>query len=224
MKYFIANWKARKNLQETELWIHTLLTSLKEQGLTSRLKSDEIGIVICPSDPFLLFAKQELEGVHNIWIGAQDISKFETGSYTGEVTSRMLTSLVDFVLIGHSERRKYFRESDEDLRSKYERAVTQGIQPIYCIHAAGDTFPKGTKYLAYEPDEAIGTGSNLPLADVLRIKSEIAPPKDTRFFYGGSVSPANISGYYRSSEIDGFLVGTASLDPTTFIQLITESV
>ena len=181
-------------------------------------------------------------------LGAQDLSKFDSGAYTGEISGAFLKKLdVKYVLIGHSERRSYHSESDETVQAKVVAAFKHGLIPVICV---GETLEEleaegasavpvrqilaalaghselGEFIVAYEPVWAIGTGQIATpeqAANVaLKIREALAEAHgaeiaaSTRILYGGSVKAANVAGFLRSPEVDGVLVGGASLDVAEF--------
>lgn len=210
MKYLIANWKAYKTIQEVEAWIREL--DLPDASVIN----NNFEIIICVPFPFIYLLKERLKKLSFCKIGAQDVSYFGNGAYTGEVTAHNLAKIVDYVLIGHSERRRYFNETATILFQKTSRAIQYSIKPIFCIRDTGDLIPSPIPFVAYEPITAIGTGNNESLDHVLSVKKRLRLDKNTRFIYGGSVDKNNMSEYIGSSEIDGLLVGTASLQASHF--------
>lgn len=212
MKYFIANWKANKNLRESLEWI--------DKFLTLQLQNDRIKVVICPPFPLLYPLKEKIKKAKNIYLGSQDISQFESGSYTGEVTAKSLQGLVDYAIIGHSERRKHFQENEGSLAKKVFLAQRYQIEPIFCIRNENDHIARTVKIVAYEPVAAIGTGKNEELSNILAMKKKLAVAGEIAFLYGGSVNKANANIYLKSSQIDGLLIGGASLDPRHFFEII----
>lgn len=218
MKYFIANWKANKNLSETQSWV--------TEFLKQKLPNNEIQIIICPPFPLIYPLKKMLEGQTIFSVGSQDISAFEGGKYTGEVTGHNLDSIAQYTILGHSERKKYFHETENDLKTKYVFAKKYGIKSIYCIATADITYPSDLDFLCYEPPEAIssgdGRGNYVSLENVLAAKLKLKLPSQTKFIYGGSVNKDTISQYLKSNEIDGFLIGGASLDPLHFFQIVSK--
>lgn len=219
MKYFIANWKANKNLNETQLWVN--------EFLKQKLTNTEIAIILCPPFPLLFPLKKMVEGQNNITVGCQDISLFEGGTYTGEVTAHNLDLLARYTILGHSERKKYFHETEENIKIKYALARKYGIEPIYCIANTGISYPSDVQFLCYEPPEAISTGDSRgnyeSLENILSAKSKLKLPEQAKFIYGGSVNKDTVSEYLKSNEIDGFLIGGASLDPIHFAQIISQA-
>jgi len=223
MKYFIANWKAHKNQKEVGTWLNTFIKVVKNSpNIKSNLNNNKIQIVICPAFPFFFSLKEKIKEFNNIFIGSQDISKFDEGEYTGEVDGKMLQDYVDYVIIGHSERRKLLNENNEILFQKVKHAKKYDIKPIFCIRGEQDPIPKEVKIIAYEPVSAIGTGDNETLPNVLQIKQRLKISPDIKFLYGGSIDKNNALNYLKSDEIDGFLIGTASLNPISFAEIITK--
>ncbi|WP_047154360.1 triose-phosphate isomerase [Aneurinibacillus tyrosinisolvens] len=217
------------------------------------LPERDVETVICA--PFTaLQALAESLGEYPIAIGAQNMHWEESGAYTGEISPEMLTSIgVRYVIIGHSERREYFAETDERVNKKAKAAFAHGLTPIVCVgenlaqYEAGETKEwirgqvraaiegltaeqAGTLVIAYEPIWAIGTGKSSSPEEageiISFIRSVIAEAFDeqtanqVRIQYGGSVKPENIASYMEQPDIDGALVGGASLTADSFIQLI----
>lgn len=215
MKYIIANWKAHKNLRTTEQWLDDFISYN-----FAKIKH-KTQIIICPPFPFIPLVKERLSHLDFVKIGAQDISSFHGGSYTGEVTIDNLTGLVDYVIIGHSERRRYFSETDAIIFQKYALAEKNHIQPIFCLRDMDDMIAPKARFVAYEPDTAIGTGKNEPLEKITRLKKQLNLNKDTIFIYGGSVDKENASDYLNFDAISGLLVGSASLNAHEFFAILT---
>ena len=215
MKYIIGNWKANKNIKEVEEWANTFIMHYRP--------SDQITIGICPPSPFLQVLRDRLEKMQNVFVGAQTISSHESGSFTGEITAKSLAGMVRYTIVGHSERRKHFLETDSDLSAKVAMAKKYDIEPIYCIRDEKDPIPDGVRFVAYEPVAAIGTGQNESLDKVLEMKMKLKLPQNCVFIYGGSVNENNVNEYAASPEIHGFLIGKASLDPVSFLSIATRS-
>jgi len=208
--------------------------------------------VICAPAIFLRdLVKREGE---NVRIGAQNMHYAAEGAYTGEISAGMLKSYgVDYVVIGHSERRQYFGETDESVNLKLIAAVNQDITPIVCvgepleIREAGTTNTVVRKQIekaylnvtaldalktvvAYEPIWAIGTGvtatpeqANETIIEIRRVLEKLYGhdvADQVRILYGGSVNTKNVEALLASSDIDGALVGGASLDPNSFLTLV----
>jgi len=239
-----GNWKMYKTGKETVDFCRQLKTRVGD-------KSDR-EILICPPFPSLQLAREELEGT-KIGLGAQNMYWEQKGAFTGEVSADMLKdSGCEYVIVGHSERRAYFGETDETVHRKVKSAISQGLIPIVCIgerleeRESGKTMDVLTRQfegglsgiqldrgdalvVAYEPVWAIGTGktatteiaqeAHLFIREQLRkLFGELA--EEIRILYGGSIKPANISGLMACKDIDGGLVGGASLEVDSFITII----
>jgi triosephosphate isomerase len=215
--------------------------------------SDQCDIVICPTFVNVPAAVAAAQG-SRIEVGGQDLYWVKEGAFTGEVSAPMLVAAgCQWVIIGHSERRQYFGETDETVYQKTVAALEAGLHPIVCVgerleeREAGKTEPVILAQLrgglgkleaaqveritiAYEPIWAIGTGKTATpemAADVHRyIRSMVArqygfgPAGKLRILYGGSVKPDNVKGLMAQNEIDGALVGGASLDANSFASLV----
>jgi triosephosphate isomerase len=207
--------------------------------------------VVCPPFTSLAAIKGLIEG-SSIKLGAQNMYFEEKGAYTGEISPLMLAELCEFVIIGHSERRHYFGESGEVIDKKIKAALKVGLKPIFCIgetleeNEAGKTEEVLIKQLgspsarifsglilAYEPVWAIGTGraasgkqANDTIGFIRQFISkqhgrEIA--QGLRILYGGSVNSANIAEFINQPEIDGALVGGASIKPDEFLGIVRQT-
>ncbi|NMA50183.1 MAG: triose-phosphate isomerase [Tissierellia bacterium] len=238
-----GNWKMNNTIKEG--------LELIEDIKTHKM-NDDIETVVCVPFTLLKDLKAAIEGT-NIKIGAQNMHWEESGAFTGEVSPKMLKEIpVDYVLIGHSERRQYFNETDETVNKKIKSALDHNIKPIVCVGETLEQRESGTAedviknqiikafeginkdniskiVVAYEPIWAIGTGKTASADDandmILFIRETIGSlyekEKDlVRIQYGGSVKPSNISELMSKSEIDGALVGGASLKAEDFIDLI----
>lgn len=211
MKYILGNWKANKNFTEMKQWIYTFMREYHPQ--------QNVVVGVFPPMPFVSYAQGKLKDCKNVFVGAQTISSFEKGSFTGDVTATTLEGVVGYSIIGHSERRKIFGETDAQLADKVVQALAHGITPIYCVRDENDPIPNGVKFVAYEPVAAIGTGQNEPPEQTVAMKKKMNLPKDCIFIYGGSVTEKNAGEYFTTGEIDGFLIGKASLDPKQFVEI-----
>ncbi|KUK49665.1 MAG: Triosephosphate isomerase [Parcubacteria bacterium 33_209] len=208
----IANWKCNP-------------ATLKEaQELFNGIKKDieNKNVVICP--PSIFLPSLICEGIK---FGAQNCFWEEKGAYTGEISPQMIKSVgCEYVIIGHSERRKIFNESNKDIRKKVERAKGAGLIPIVCIGESKDqnTFEiieeqikdiDKDVILAYEPLWAIGTGENAPIDKVKEVREFLG---DRKVLYGGSVNFQNAKDYLEIT--DGLLIGGASLNADEFLEII----
>jgi triosephosphate isomerase (TIM) len=216
---FIAgNWKSNKTSVEASAW----MTKYASNVLDISSGGVQVPVVICVPYTILSTMKQELRNISfPLLVGAQNISKFDEGAYTGEVTGKMIKEFADWVVIGHSERRKYFSETDADLALKLEKAHAAGLKVIFCVPDDTTPIPKGADVVAYEPVWAIGTGkTDSPEnanAVVASIKSKSGA---TIVLYGGSVTGDNVASFVSQPSIDGVLPGGASMDPDKFSHLV----
>jgi triosephosphate isomerase len=215
----IANHKANKTWDEVATWIDEVAATAQNFAGT---------IIFCPSYPFLAAAYEKISqnGI-NIKLGSQDISCFDVGAYTGEVAASQIADIAKFAIIGHSERRQNFKESDKNLSEKVQNAQKAGIEPIFCVQDEKTQVPEKVSIVAYEPIFAIGTGNpdtpenaqSVAQKLTARLAARQAKSKYT-IIYGGSVTGENVKSYVRN-KIDGVLVGaTNSLDPQKFIGII----
>jgi triosephosphate isomerase (TIM) len=240
-----ANWKMYKTPTETQSFLHTFLPLVKDQTQGE--------IVICPPAVDLATALHAVKG-SEVMVGAQNMHFAEEGAFTGEISASMLVALgVSHVILGHSERRQYFAESDDSVNRKLIAALKHRLIPIVCIGEQEEQRENGmteevlcrqisraihqidpTKLrpmiIAYEPIWAIGTGKTATPAIAaeahLIVRSEVArlvgrPIADAlRILYGGSVKPENAAALLSQPEIDGALVGGASLDPHSLTAIV----
>jgi triosephosphate isomerase len=155
-------------------------------------------------------------------VGVQNISEHEEGAYTGEIAAKQAAEFAKFVIVGHSERRRMLGETDEQVAKKVEMAIKYGITPIVCVINDKVPVPKGTKIVAYEPIEAIGTGNPDTPENAERVAVSIKDKNTNVMYvlYGGSVSSANVKGFTDMIDISGVLVGGGSLDPQEFSSII----
>jgi triosephosphate isomerase len=225
MKYIIANWKANKTFSESKDWITSFTSLLKaEASLMDALTQKNIAIIICPPDVYLPLLSSQLPDLPNVYIGAQNVSAFEKGAYTGETTAIHLRDFATYTLVGHSERRSNFGETDDIVSLKIQMAQAQSIIPIHCVRGIQDALFDGVPLIAYEPVEAIGTGNNMPADEVVQKKRELKIPETALFIYGGSVNQQSCGEYLRKPEIDGLLVGGASLLPDSFLGIVRSAI
>lgn len=240
-----GNWKMYKTPEETRSYFDKFLPLVEEVA--------DRDIVICP--PFTsIFAAVEASKDSNVRIGGQDLFWEKEGAFTGEVSGPMLkASGCSFVIVGHSERRQYFGETNEGVLKKTRAALESGLTPIVCVgetlaeREAGRTlevlreqFITGLGSLnpseiervviAYEPVWAIGTGRTATpetaqeaqhfLRTLLVEVYGVTVAEQVRILYGGSVKPSNIASLMAMPDIDGALVGGASLDPESFAAIV----
>ena len=213
--FIIANWKSHKDSVQAKDWL----------GQLAHLSSHDITLILCP--PFTLL--QELNTLikqHNfpIHIGAQDISPFNEGPYTGEVSGEQIREFAEYVLVGHSERRMLLGESDALIAEKVARALENKLTPIFFMQNIATPIPQGVTIVVYEPASAISTVSNgvgVDPQEVEKVAQEIKKTYNIHYvLYGGSVSPENIGTYKKLPSVDGVIPGKASLDPKQFTQIV----
>jgi triosephosphate isomerase len=241
-----GNWKMNIDFSEAEDLIVEIAEGIEE-------KSAKVEVIVCPPYLYLEMAT-DIEQESNLFIGAQNISQFENGAYTGEISASMLQSLgVRFSIIGHSERRKYFNETDEVLLQKVDIALKYEIMPIFCIgevleeRNAGNHFEvvksqlENTVFklssedfekitLAYEPVWAIGTGVTATKEQAQEmhayIRSLIAQKFNANIadecfiLYGGSCNASNAHELFSQADVDGGLIGGASLKADEFLKIV----
>ena len=207
MQLLIANWKSHKTYTEALEWMR-IFTSFDLHSL-----SQELEIVICPPAPLLL-ALVPYTANHAITLGTQDISPALPGAHTGEVTGENLVGLVKYVIIGHSETRRDLHEDEETIEKKIEQAKRFSIRPIVCVNQTTKT-DYDVDILAFEPEESVGTQHPTDVNTMAQFKSHLEIKPDY-FLYGGSVESENAKDYLENNLVNGFLVGTNSLDPLNF--------
>ncbi|MDH5507203.1 MAG: triose-phosphate isomerase [Anaerolineae bacterium] len=239
-----GNWKLNKTVAETRQLLAGLLPGLQAVSGVEKL--------ICPPFTALQTAAELLAG-KQIALGAQNLFWENSGAYTGEISAPMLAEFCQYVIIGHSERRAYFGETDESVNRKTQAALSHNLIPVVCV---GETLEEnesgraaevvsrqvrdgllGAKVpsaaalvVAYEPVWAIGTGkaatpegADLLIRNVIRTTlagifgEQIA--QGVRVLYGGSVKPENAAEFFQQPEIDGALVGGASLNAADFVKI-----
>ncbi len=201
----VGNWKSNKTNAEAKDWL-------------AKFSGTYHNVVLCVPFTLLPIIKGPFQ------LGAQDVSPFDEGAYTGEVSARQIKEFADWVIIGHSERRKLFGESDDVLARKVTLAKSAGLKVIYCVPDAGTGVPMGVDVVAYEPVWAIGTGKTDSPQGAGQVITDIkAKTQVGSVIYGGSVTPDNVASFVREPAIDGVLPGGASLDPIKFSDLITNA-
>ncbi len=245
-KPFVAgNWKMNKSVKEALTLVEELLPGLQAVP--------EVEKVLCP--PYIsLFAVSTLISNSDVGLGAQNLFWEASGAYTGEISPAMVKELCQYVIIGHSERREYFGETDQTVNKKVKAALAIGLTPIVCVgetldqNRAGQTAGVVIRQvregllgvdaaqvpgivIAYEPVWAIGSGlassgegANEVVADMIRptLASLFgdAAAQAVRVLYGGSVKGDNAAEFFQQPDIDGALVGGASLKAADFVQIV----
>ena len=245
-KPFVAgNWKMNKTASEALALVKEMLPGLEAEKNVER--------VICPPAT-CLFPVSTLLSESGIGLGTQNMHWEEKGAYTGELSADMVKEFCEYVILGHSERREYFAETDASVNKKVIKALESGIIPIMCVgetleqYEAGQTagvvinqIREGLKdvgsakaaqiVVAYEPIWAIGTGKAASgdgaqevIGEMIRktLASIFTPEiaEQIRILYGGSVKPGNAAEYFGQPDIDGALVGGASLKALDFVEIV----
>jgi triosephosphate isomerase (TIM) len=239
-----GNWKMNKTVAEARDLVSTMSAKLREISHVEK--------VLCP--PFLAIpALAELLSGSGIGLGAQNLHWEEKGAFTGEVSPGMLKEFCQYVIIGHSERRTYFGETNASVNKKLHAAMKAGLIPIVCVGETVEQYEAGSTsevvhrqindglagidlpsaaliVVAYEPIWAIGTGKASSGENADFVHHQVIRPalselfgaqnaEAIRILYGGSVTAANASEFFAFSDIDGALVGGASLKPEEFVAI-----
>ncbi len=244
-KIIAGNWKMHKNLHETNVFLNELIEKLPAEK--------EVEIIVAPSFTNLIIAAKHLEGT-NIAVAAQNMHQAEGGAFTGEISAGMLQSVgANTVILGHSERRLYFHETDALLASKADTALRHNMRIIFCVgeelkDRQSKQYQNVVYYqlkdalfhlpktawenivIAYEPVWAIGTGETASPEQAQEmhrfIREQIAHQYDTatanqvQILYGGSVKPDNALEIFSKPDVDGGLIGGASLHVNDFVEII----
>ena len=241
-----GNWKMNTTYDEAMDLVEELV-----DGLEASEELDAIDIILCPPFPWLYPTREYLEDT-GLQLGAQNCYWLDRGAFTGEVSAAMLADQCSYVIVGHSERRQHFGETDEHVARKAEAALRHGLRPIICVgerleqRDAGETdawvagqvraafdlvepAQVAECVVAYEPIWAIGTGRAADGPEANRVAGLIRAAlaerygaeaaADVRIQYGGSVTGANIAEFISQPEIDGALVGGASLKAADFMRI-----
>ncbi|WP_141736633.1 triose-phosphate isomerase [Oligoflexus tunisiensis] len=242
-----GNWKMNLLYSKVPEYLQTLN---RELAANSRIRRDAVDVLLAVPAPFLGLAREYGEK-HGILIAAQTIHEKPEGAFTGELSIPMLKDLgLRWTLIGHSERRQYYNETDASVAAKAKACLDQGINPIVCVGETRaereggqteavlkrqveavlrETGAASNFVIAYEPVWAIGTGltatdeqaqeAHAFIRGILRQKLGGAA-EALRILYGGSVKSSNIKGLMKQPDVDGALVGGASLDPVEFARIV----
>lgn len=248
-KIVAGNWKMNKLYSEAVELVDEITIMLKDDST-----ADNIIKVIIPAFPYIRKIVRHSHGVKNLFVGAQNCAFEEAGAYTGEVSAAMIKSLeATYVIIGHSERRSYYKETNEELKKKVNIALNQSLTPIFCVgetkemrqskkhfeiveeqikdslfHLPAKEFSK--LVLAYEPVWAIGTGLTATSAQAQEMHHFIRSVIEKKYtqetaqaisiLYGGSCNAKNAPELFACPDVDGGLIGGASLVAKDFITII----
>lgn len=239
--FIAANWKMNKTLNETKSFLKDFIPFVKDVS--------DVEIIIAPPFTSLYVAAEQLKET-NIFLGAQNVFYEEVGAYTGEISPLMLSDIgCKYVIVGHSERRQYFNETDLIVNKKIKAAKKAGLGVIFCIGESLEEREKGNTFdvllreieeglddidiedliIAYEPIWAIGTGKTATpeqaqeAHEYIREKLQFLygnKANDSCIIYGGSVTPDNIDSLMACKDVDGALVGGASLKVESFTRIV----
>lgn len=242
-----GNWKMNNSLEEGVKLVSEIV------NITGGEVPEDVHLIVAPPFIHLDSVSKLLNGISSVSLGAQNCNENEAGAYTGEISVSMLKSIdVDFVIIGHSERREYFGETDELLAKKVNVVLKEGLAPIYCcgepleiresgnheeyvcnqlskslFHLSDEEF--GNIVIAYEPIWAIGTGVTASSAQAQEMHAAIRNHLESKYgaeaadncsiLYGGSCKPSNAKELFSMSDVDGGLIGGASLNAKDFVDI-----
>ncbi len=243
-----ANWKMNNDEYSSKKLTYEFLKLLNRKNDPKTLK------VLCVPHPFLLSIDNMCNGNESVFVGAQNCSSFKQGAFTGEVSAVMLKSLgIKYVIIGHSERRELFSETNEELLNKVLLSVERNISPVFCcgeplifrnknnhleyvINQLKETVLKLNKesfqkvIIAYEPVWAIGSGKtasneeieemHVAIRKTIKQKFGSSVSKNTSILYGGSVNANNAKEIFEINDVNGGLIGGASLQAQEFIDIV----
>ena len=246
-KLIIGNWKMNLGVGDASLYLHKLADMIPAQRT--------VDVVLAPTILTLQSLSLQVNR-RQFKLAAQNCYWRDQGAYTGEVSAAQLKGIADYVLIGHSERRYQFNETDKDTRAKVQAALRNGIRPVLCVgETAGERTAGETKdiihdqllgglanvtsdelsqvIIAYEPVWAIGTGNNALPTDVteaiVSIRHQLKhlygakAANEVQVLYGGSVTADSAADYLALHEVDGLLVGGASLDANAFTTIVEKA-
>ncbi len=245
-KIVAGNWKMNKSLQEAQTLADMILTQVSD--------FDEVTKIIIPPFPYLNSIGVQIQKKDNFFLGAQNCHTNDKGAFTGEVSAQMLNSVgCEYVLVGHSERRNYFKEKEADFVLKIKEALKNNIKPIFCVgetiheRKTDNHFKVITEQLttvlkefsitdfskfiiAYEPVWAIGTGETATAAQAQEMHAFIrgiitdiydsSIANDVSILYGGSCNPQNAQELFACKDVDGGLIGGASLNAADFCKIV----
>jgi len=246
-KIVAGNWKMNKTFEEADELLFDITKRMEN------LPSD-VQLIVCPPAVYLELATDIVEEDDiELKVGAQNVSEYEKGAYTGEISAAMLSSMnMDYCLVGHSERRKYFGETNETLAKKVDQLLNFGIEPIFCCGEVLEEREAGKHFdvvksqieeslfhlndqemsnvvIAYEPVWAIGTGKTASAAQaqemhafirsILKDKYGAELSEEISILYGGSCNPGNAAELFANPDVDGGLIGGASLKADDFLKI-----
>ncbi len=240
-----GNWKMNNDYEEGRNLAKSII---------AKLTTNDVSVILCPPYIHLKNISNTIKDISNVYLGAQNCHQNPKGAFTGEVSSAMLQSVgVEYVIIGHSERRAYFKENNELLAQKVDAVLSNELFPIYCCGEKLDIRETGNHFklvenqlneglfhlttsdfskvvIAYEPVWAIGTGVTASpeqaqemhefIRSLVSNKYGAGIAKSTTILYGGSCKPSNAQELFRQKDVDGGLIGGASLKAEDFVAII----
>ncbi len=246
-KIVAGNWKMNKEFQDAEDLMFEIVDELTEKG------SGDTEIIICPPAVYLEMSS-DIAAENGFMVGAQNLSQFDSGAYTGEISASMLHSMgITHSILGHSERRTYFGETDKIIADKVDQALKHGMTPIYCCgevlaerqaekhfdvvrnQVSEALFHLGKEavsqcIIAYEPVWAIGTGVTASSAQAQEMHAFIRSlltekygtevSEEISILYGGSCNAKNAAELFANKDVDGGLIGGASLKAADFVAIV----
>ena len=241
-----GNWKSNETFNQADDLINDIAEGLRA------FDSTDVDVIVCPPFPYLELVQDAAEDVE-FFVGVQNVSKFDNGAYTGEVSAQMLQSMnVDYCIVGHSERRKYFFETNQDVAEKVNKLLALDITPIVCVGESLEDREAGKHFdvikeqvsqglfhlsaeamekviIAYEPVWAIGTGKTATKEQAQEIHAFIRKmlaekysddtAQEISILYGGSCNAKNAKDLFAQQDVDGGLIGGASLKAADFIEI-----
>ena len=247
-KIVAGNWKMNKTFEDAKALLSEVVNMVKDEVV------NDVTVVICPPSLYLTMSRQYIPAGGRIFLGAQNCHEKNEGAYTGEASASMLHSVgVEYVILGHSERRQYFGETNAMLAEKTNIVLENGLTPIFCcgesrdlrengdyigfvknqlteslFHLSAESF--GKVVIAYEPIWAIGTGLTASSAQAQDMHFELrqhiagqygdSVAQDTSILYGGSANAQNAADLFAQPDVDGGLIGGASLKSRDFTTVI----
>lgn len=241
-----GNWKSNELFSQADELINDIAEGLREFDNT------DVDVIVCPPFPYLELVGDASEDVE-FFVGAQNVSKFDNGAFTGEVSAKMLQSMnIDYCIVGHSERRKYFNETNQDVAEKVNKLLEADVNPIVCVGESLEQREAGTHFelirsqvseglfhldceqikrtvIAYEPVWAIGTGKTATKEQAQEVHAFIRAmlaekysddvAQEVSILYGGSCNAKNARELFAQTDVDGGLIGGASLKAADFIEI-----
>ena len=247
-KIVAGNWKMNKTAEEAKALLSEVVNMIKDEVTT------DVTVVLCPPAIYLTMFRQYVAAGGKVMLGAQNCHEKASGAYTGEISAPMLQSIgVEYVILGHSERRQYFGETNAQLAEKVNITLDNGLTPIFCcgesrdlrengnydafvknqlteslFHLSAESF--GKVVIAYEPIWAIGTGLTASSGQAQDMHFELrrhiadqygdAVAQETSILYGGSANEKNAADLFSQPDVDGGLIGGASLKSREFTTVV----